>query len=56
MNADAIRRIIEGAKPMIKQRKEPAGAADFTPPRRPNAKACFRRPPAVKNAGAPRSC
>ena len=32
MNADSIRRIIEGAKPMIKQRKEPAIDADLTRP------------------------
>ncbi len=32
MNADSIRRIIKGAKPMIKQRKEPAIDADLTRP------------------------
>ena len=35
MNADAIRRIIEGAKPMIKQRNEPAFDADLTRSRHP---------------------
>ncbi len=56
MNADAIRRIIEGAKPMIKQRKEPARAADFTRPGdpmprrvsgdRPRSRTLVRRVPA----------